>query len=220
VRVIALEPRTPHQPEKLQNVSKNDLVFTPSNFTVKQKGATLSPSKSMECSPFTGPCANLVQSFPGHFRGARTCRFFLSCDSLLGWLLQAKNDFRGVEISPSASNHAAGKNYELARGVIYSTAPIINHPMMLRAARRDPAFSRCTRTPRRPRLGGRASARLAVASGVAESQVERLIMHFLPRSQAPRQPVPSRMPVAELRSAGQTRRLPLRTNRDMPPLLT
>jgi hypothetical protein len=28
--VISLEPRTPHQPGKLQNVSKNEVVFTPS----------------------------------------------------------------------------------------------------------------------------------------------------------------------------------------------
>ncbi len=36
-RVISLEPRTPHQPEKLQKLSKNEYVFTPSIFRVKQK---------------------------------------------------------------------------------------------------------------------------------------------------------------------------------------
>jgi hypothetical protein len=43
VRVILLEPRTPHQPEKLQNVSKNEIVFTPSIFRVKGKDRVLCP---------------------------------------------------------------------------------------------------------------------------------------------------------------------------------
>jgi hypothetical protein len=43
LKVTSLESRTPHQPEKLQNVSKNEVVFTPSVFRVKQKDAILSP---------------------------------------------------------------------------------------------------------------------------------------------------------------------------------
>jgi hypothetical protein len=37
-RVTWLEPRTPHQPGKLQKLSKNEVVFTPSNFRVNKKG--------------------------------------------------------------------------------------------------------------------------------------------------------------------------------------
>jgi hypothetical protein len=53
-RVILLESRTPHQPGKLQKLSKNEVVFTPSTFRVKQKRAILSALKSIECSSSTG----------------------------------------------------------------------------------------------------------------------------------------------------------------------
>jgi hypothetical protein len=36
-RVISLEPRTPHQPGKPENVSKNDYGFTPSIPAVNKK---------------------------------------------------------------------------------------------------------------------------------------------------------------------------------------
>jgi hypothetical protein len=35
--VTPLEPRTPHQPEKLKKLSKNDYLFTPSIFPVNEK---------------------------------------------------------------------------------------------------------------------------------------------------------------------------------------
>jgi hypothetical protein len=35
--VTSLDPRTPHQPEKLQELSKNDYGFTPSDFCVNRK---------------------------------------------------------------------------------------------------------------------------------------------------------------------------------------
>jgi hypothetical protein len=35
--VTSLEPRTPHQPEKLKKLSKNEYVFTPSIFPVNEK---------------------------------------------------------------------------------------------------------------------------------------------------------------------------------------
>jgi hypothetical protein len=35
--VTSLEPRTPHQPEKLKKLSKNEYVFTPSIFAVNEK---------------------------------------------------------------------------------------------------------------------------------------------------------------------------------------
>jgi hypothetical protein len=36
-KVTVLEPRTPHQPEKLKKLSKNDCLFTPSVFYVNEK---------------------------------------------------------------------------------------------------------------------------------------------------------------------------------------
>ena len=38
-RVTWLEPRTPHQPGKLQKLSKNEFVFTPFIFRVNKKRA-------------------------------------------------------------------------------------------------------------------------------------------------------------------------------------
>jgi hypothetical protein len=77
LRAISLEPRTPHQPEKLGNVSKNECVFTPSIFIVNENYVDLSPVKSIECSPFTRRCQVLVQSLMGFGRAgsinARQC---------------------------------------------------------------------------------------------------------------------------------------------------
>src|ERR1700745_886267 len=64
-----------------------------------------------------------------------------------------------------------------------------------------------TRRPRRPRLGGRVSSRLILSCGAAKRQT---VMHFLPWSHGPREPMLASVSKAELRSAGQTRRLPLR----------
>jgi hypothetical protein len=52
--VTSLEPRTLHQPEKLQNVSKNDYRFNILVFYVNEKHAFLTSYSSMECSSFTG----------------------------------------------------------------------------------------------------------------------------------------------------------------------
>jgi hypothetical protein len=41
-KVTSLEPRTPHQPEKLKKLSKNEYVFTPSIFFVNEKHAFVS----------------------------------------------------------------------------------------------------------------------------------------------------------------------------------
>src|SRR5579862_2931109 len=54
LRVTWLEPRTPHQPEKLKKLSKNDYVFTPSIFIVNENITTLCSLFSAECSPSTG----------------------------------------------------------------------------------------------------------------------------------------------------------------------
>jgi len=51
--VTSLEPRTLHQPEKLQNVSKNDYVFTTLIFYVNEIRASLTSYSSIECSSCT-----------------------------------------------------------------------------------------------------------------------------------------------------------------------
>ena len=56
-RVTSLEPRTPHQPGKLQKLSKNEFVFTPFIFRVNKKPVLLSSAKSMECRPSTCGCS-------------------------------------------------------------------------------------------------------------------------------------------------------------------
>jgi hypothetical protein len=55
-RVTWLEPRTPHQPGKLQKLSKNEVVFTPFIFIVNKKWSLLSTEKSIECRPSTAGC--------------------------------------------------------------------------------------------------------------------------------------------------------------------
>jgi len=52
--VILLEPRTPHQPGKLQKLSQNEFVFTPPIFIVNENAAPLSACDAMECSRRTG----------------------------------------------------------------------------------------------------------------------------------------------------------------------
>jgi len=52
--VTSLEPRTPHQPEKLKKLSKNDYGFTPSIFFVNQKSPFATLLFSIECSQSTG----------------------------------------------------------------------------------------------------------------------------------------------------------------------
>ena len=55
-RVTWLEPRTPHQPDKLQKLSKNEGVCTPFVFRVNKKWRVLSAGKSIECRPSTAGC--------------------------------------------------------------------------------------------------------------------------------------------------------------------
>jgi len=55
-RVTSLEPRTPHQPGKLQKVSKNEYGFTLLVFGVNEKCETVSSDFSMGCREFTGGC--------------------------------------------------------------------------------------------------------------------------------------------------------------------
>jgi hypothetical protein len=52
--VTSLEPRTLHQPEKLQNVSKNDYGFNTLIFYVNEKRESVNAYSSIECSSCTG----------------------------------------------------------------------------------------------------------------------------------------------------------------------
>jgi hypothetical protein len=56
-KVTSLDPRTPHQPVKLQKLSKNDYGFTPSKFWVNRKIKIACALLSIECSWFTGVCS-------------------------------------------------------------------------------------------------------------------------------------------------------------------
>jgi hypothetical protein len=85
-RVTWLEPRTPHQPGKLQKLSKNEVVFTPSIFRVNKKGIVLSAEKSIECSPSTGGCRifSALRHFASriYFDGSVYFRnFFVGCSA-------------------------------------------------------------------------------------------------------------------------------------------
>jgi zinc protease len=53
-RVTSLEPRTPHQPEKLKKLSQNDYCSTPSIFFVNEKSSLATHVFSIECSQSTG----------------------------------------------------------------------------------------------------------------------------------------------------------------------
>jgi hypothetical protein len=55
-RVTSLEPRTLHQPGKLQKLSKNDYVSTPFILGVNEKCGTVSSEFSIKCRRFTGGC--------------------------------------------------------------------------------------------------------------------------------------------------------------------
>jgi hypothetical protein len=52
--VTSLEPRTPHQPEKLKKLSQNDYRSTPSIFFVNEKSSLATHVFSIECSQSTG----------------------------------------------------------------------------------------------------------------------------------------------------------------------
>ncbi|HEV2467743.1 MAG TPA: hypothetical protein VGS78_01010, partial [Candidatus Sulfotelmatobacter sp.] len=79
--VTSLEPRTPHQPEKLKKLSKNEYVFTPSIFFVNEKYALISTC-----------CFNRVQGVHNRVpqnSAIRTCNSY-ECGSCCG--------FRGIAI--------------------------------------------------------------------------------------------------------------------------
>jgi hypothetical protein len=63
-RVTSLEPRTPHQPGKLQKLSKNDYVFTLFILRVNENCGNVSAEFSIECSRFTGRCSTVGAVHP------------------------------------------------------------------------------------------------------------------------------------------------------------
>ena len=74
--MTSLEPRTPHQPGKLQNVSKNECVFTPLISIVNEKRHALSLLAAMRCSLSTSLRPELVQSLRGNCTGIDSSRDF------------------------------------------------------------------------------------------------------------------------------------------------
>jgi hypothetical protein len=58
-RVTSLEPRTPHQPGKLQKLSKNEYLFTPFILGVNKKWGSVSAYFSIECRQLTGGCSGV-----------------------------------------------------------------------------------------------------------------------------------------------------------------
>src|SRR5579863_1178455 len=63
-RVTSLEPRTPHQPGKLQKLSKNDYGFTLFIFRVNENCRSVSAEFSIECRRFTGQCRRVGAVHP------------------------------------------------------------------------------------------------------------------------------------------------------------
>jgi hypothetical protein len=85
--VTSLEPRTPHQPGKLQKLSKNDYVFTLFIFRVNKKRGNVCGYFSIECTRFTGGCSGVGAVFLSHdfvtFANARFSWTFLA-DAVAG----------------------------------------------------------------------------------------------------------------------------------------
>jgi hypothetical protein len=79
-KVTSLDPRTPHQPVKLQKLSKNDYGFTPSKIWVNRKIEIACAVFSIECSWFTGVCSAICAashtSFANYSAGAAFSRIF------------------------------------------------------------------------------------------------------------------------------------------------
>jgi len=88
--VTSLEPRTLHQPEKLQNVSKNDYVSTPSIFNVNQNPQLLTCHFSIECSGRTGGCIEIGAARMGPLGTPNVSAVLARCFRTLrqGWLLE------------------------------------------------------------------------------------------------------------------------------------
>jgi hypothetical protein len=72
--VTLLEPRTLHQPGKLQKLSKNDYLFTPAIVEVNENAAIASTCNSIECSAFTGVCTKISAFSPEAKRVQQACR--------------------------------------------------------------------------------------------------------------------------------------------------
>ena len=107
--VSGLEPRTHHQPGKLQKLSKNDSGFTLLLMGVKVFRETLSPLFSIECSSSTGRCQKTVQLIPGiRFTSATngtvltpTCDFLRDAETRMNTAFQ-----RYVDYNPSTFAHS------------------------------------------------------------------------------------------------------------------
>jgi hypothetical protein len=90
-KVTSLDPRTPHQPVKLQKLSKNDYGFTPSKIWVNRKIEIACALLSIECSWFTGVCSAMCAATHAHFTNKAPMPLF-------GRLLRSHNPRTAVEI--------------------------------------------------------------------------------------------------------------------------
>src|SRR5271168_228862 len=81
-RVTSLEPRTPHQPGKLQKLSKNDYVSTLFIFTVNENCGIVSAEFSMECRWFTGRCSGVGAVYPSQ-AFVTCCQWAIFADILI-----------------------------------------------------------------------------------------------------------------------------------------
>jgi hypothetical protein len=58
-KVTSLEPRTPHQPEKLEKLSKNDCFFTPFISAVNEKAQLVSTRVFNQVQPIHSPATGI-----------------------------------------------------------------------------------------------------------------------------------------------------------------
>jgi hypothetical protein len=75
-QVTSLEPRTPHQPEKLKKLSKNDYVSTPSIFYVNQKSQLVSTRIFNRVQPVHKPMPETGANRQKGFRRVRSGQGF------------------------------------------------------------------------------------------------------------------------------------------------
>src|SRR5271155_1428910 len=99
-RVTSLEPRTPHQPGKLQKLSKNDYRFTLFIFRVNENCRSLSAEFSIECRRFTGPCSKVGAVHPSQASVTCANTQFLCIFLFNAAELCAKRRILLVKISP------------------------------------------------------------------------------------------------------------------------
>jgi hypothetical protein len=91
-RVTSLEPRTPHQPGKLQKVSKNDYGFTLFILGVNEKYENVTAEFSIECREFTGGCSRFgAASYITRICDVRECPILAVVFTMPGYAVQKRH---------------------------------------------------------------------------------------------------------------------------------